>query len=161
MRRLGCAPMACALLTLTLWQPVSAQTRDVPHLVNRAMRLLLAPDGSGEQCLDGLASLLDAILKAAPAAGLDGSSTAKVAAAREQAAAHRLGDSLSLLGDAYRAVEGKAFVMPATVRSPGDAKDFIRTQLSSVAALLDQDRAGDAVRLMLGAALMIVTPVAR
>ncbi len=160
MRRLRRLPLACALV-MVAWSALAAQAPDVPGLVDRALTLLLTPESSDAKCTDGLVVLLDAIVKAAPAARIDGEWPAKVAAAREYVAAGHIGPSAMLLGDSYRAVEGRAFAMPAEVRSPGDARDVIRKQLSSVRDLLAEGRSREAVRRMLAAALIVVTPVQR
>jgi hypothetical protein len=161
MRRYRTPVAACILLMLTLPAALGRQALDVSGQVDRAVRLLLSPDSSGAQCTDGLVSLLDAIIGVAPASGLGGTWPAKIADARGLVAGGRFlaGDTVALLNDSYRAVHGKPFTMPSTVRSMPDAKDHIRRQLASVRSLLDQGRADEAVRRMLEAVLMIVTPL--
>jgi hypothetical protein len=159
MRRKAVILTVGIFLMLTVCLALGGQALDVPGHVDRAIRLLLSPDRADEQCRDGLVSLLDAIVQAAPAARLGGTWLAKVEAARQSVASGRLGDSVVLLGDSYRAVHGKPFKMPATIRSLTDATDYIRGQLSSVRTLLDQGRADEAVRRMLEAAVMVVTPI--
>ncbi len=161
MRRGRLPAATCVLVVLTLCPPLGGQAVDVPALVDRAIKLMLSPDSSDGQCREGLVLLLDAIVKAAPAARIQGAWPAKVADARKQVAAGHLFESTALLGDSYRAVSGKAFVMPAAVRSPDTAKDHIRKQLSTVGSLMAGGRADEAVRRMLEAALMVVTPVER
>jgi len=160
--RTSVAPAAiCILAMLTLPAALGGQALDVPGQVDRAVRLLLSPDTSDAQCTDGLVSLLDAIIGAAPVAKLGGTWPAKIAAARDLMAAGRFlaDDTVTLLNDSYRAVHGKPFAMPPTVRTMPDAKDRIRRQLASVRSLLDQGHADEAVRRMLEAVLMIVTPL--
>ena len=161
MRRYGAPAAVCILVMLTLSPASGGQALDVPGQVDRAVRLLLSPDSHDERCTDGLVSLLDAIIGAAPAARLGGTWPAKIAGARDLVAGGRFlaGDTVTLLNDSYRAVHGKPFKMPPTVRSMSDARGHIRRQLSSVRSLLDQGRADEAVRRMLEAVLMIVTPL--
>jgi hypothetical protein len=159
MRRRGLLSLVCVCAMLALAPAVGGQTPDVPDRVDRAITLLLSPDRSDAQCADGLLSLLDAIAEAAPAARIDGPWPAKVAAARARLAGGQMGEAVPLLNDSYRLVYGKAFAMPATVRSLADARDHIRKQLSSVRGLMGQGRADEAVRRMLDAAVMIVTPI--
>jgi len=159
MRRSAVVAAVGIFLILTICPALGGQALDVPGHVDRAIRLLLSPDRSDEQCTNGLVSLLDAIVQAAPAARLGGTWPAKVKAARDSVAGDRLGDSVVLLTDSYRAVHGKPFKMPASIRSLTDATDYIRGQLLSVRVLLDQGRADEAVRRMLEAAVMIVTPL--
>ncbi len=161
MRGVRVSAAACVLIVLTLCPSLGGQALDVPALVDRAMKLMLSPDSSDGQCREGLVLLLDAIVKAAPAARIQGAWPAKVAEARKLVATGHLSERTALLGDSYRAVSGNAFVMPAAVRSPNAAKDHIRTQLSTVGSLMAGGRADEAVRRMLEAALMVVTPVER
>ncbi len=161
MRKVRVPAATCVLIVLTFCLSLGGQALDVPALVDRATKLMISPDRSDGQCREGLVLLLDAIVKAAPAARIPGAWPAQVADARKQVAAGHLFESTALLSDAYRAVSGKAFVMPAAVRSPNAAKDHIRTQLSTVGGLVDEGRADEAVRRMLEAALMVVTPVER
>ena len=151
--------LICALMLLTFWPVLAGQTLDVPGYVDRAIRLFFSPDTTDAQCTDGLVSLLDAIVKAAPAARIEGAWPAKVGAARERAAGGKMADAAGLLDQCYRAVHGKAFAVPANVNSLNAARDHIRKQLSSVRDLMDQGRADEAVRRMLDAAMMIVTPI--
>lgn len=152
--------VAVGILPMLIGCPAfSGQALDVSGHVDRAIRLLLSPDRGDEECRNGLVSLLDAIVLAAPAGRPGGTWPAKVKAARDSVAGGRLGDSVVLLTDGYRAVHGKPFKMPATIRSLADATGYIGEQLSSIRPLLDQGRADEAVRRMLEAAVMIVTPV--
>ncbi len=161
MRRIGTPAAICVLMLLALPGVPSGQARDVPGHIDRAVRLLLSPDSSEAQCRDGLVSLLDAIIGAAPTARLSGTWAAKIAAARDLVAAGRFlaDDTLALLNDSYRAVHGKPFKVPASVRSMPEARDYIRGQLATARSLLDQRRADEAIRRMLEAVLMIVTPM--
>jgi hypothetical protein len=159
MRRSVVAQVACVLVMLTLWPAFAQQTLDVPGRVDRAVRLLLSPDGTDASCIEGLVSLLDAIVAAAPAAGIGGTWPAKVITARERVAAGQMDQTAALLNDSYRAVHGRSFTIPAAVRSLPEAQTYIRNQLSSVRSLLDHGRAGEAVRRMLEAAVMVVTPL--
>jgi hypothetical protein len=161
MRRHTVPSAVCVLVTLAFCPVLGGQVLDVPGHVDRAMQLLLSPDSSDAQCRDGLVSLLEAIIGAAPAARLGGTWPTAIAAARDKAAADQLGETVSLLNDSYRAVHGRPFKMPATVRSVPDARDYIRRQLSSVRSLLDEGRGDEAMRRMLEAAVMIVTPFER
>jgi hypothetical protein len=161
MRRDSALPVVGVLAMLTLLPALGDQSPDVPRHVDRAVRLLLAPDSSDEQCKDGLVSLLDAIIGAAPAARVGGEWPTTIAAARSRAARGELGETAALLNDSYRALHGTPFKMPVSVRSIQDARDYIRGQLSSVRGLLDQGRPDEAVRRMLEAAVMIVTPTVR
>ncbi len=68
MRRHGVTPAVCVLVMLTLRPAPAGQTLDVPGLVDRTIRLLFTPESSDAQCMEGLVSLLDAIVGAAPAA---------------------------------------------------------------------------------------------
>ncbi len=159
MRRCGVLSLACVVFVLMFRPAVDGQTPDVPTLVDRAIQLLLEPASSDAQCTDGLVSLLDAIVKAAPATRFDGRWLEKIIAARDLVAGGRLGEAATLLNDGYLAVNGGAFAMPAGVRSPGDARDCIREKLSSARSLLAEGRADEAVRRMLEAAVMVVTPI--
>ena len=159
MRRYAQLPAVCVLVTMTVSPALGRQALDVPGHVHRAVQLLLSPESSGEQCRDGLVSLLDAIIEAARGARIAGAWPAKIAAARDSAARGRLGDAAALLNDGYLAVYGTPFKMPATIRSVSDARDHIRGQLSSVRGLLGQGRTDEAIRRMLEAAVMIVTPL--
>jgi hypothetical protein len=160
MRRYA-VPAVCILVMLTFSPALGSQALDVPGQVDRAVRLLLSADGSDERCTEGLVSLLDAIIGTAPAARLGGTWPAKIAAARDLVARGRFlaDNTVALLNESYRTVHGKPFKMPPTVRSLPDARDHIRGQLSSVRSLLDQGRADEAIRRMLEAVLMIVTPL--
>ncbi len=159
MRKREALSLASVLLILMFRPAFGGQGRDVPALVDRAIQLLLEPASGDAKCTDGLVLLLDAIVKAAPATRFDGPWLEKIAAARDLVAGGRLGEAAALLNDGYLAVNGRACAMPATVRSPGDARDCIRELLSSVRSLVDQDRVGEAVRRMLDAAMMVVTPI--
>ena len=159
MRRSAVLAAVGILLILTICPALGGQALDVPEHVDRTIRLLLSPDRSDEESRNGLVSLRDAIVEAAPASRLGGTWPAKVKAARDSDAGDRLGDSVVLLTDSYRAVHGKPFKMPATIRSPADATGYIHVLLSSIRPLLDQGRADEAVRRMLEAAVMIVTPL--
>ncbi len=159
MRKREVLSLACVLVILMLRPGFAGQGPDVPSLVDQASQLLLGPAISDAQCTDGLVSLLDAIVKAAPATRLNGPGMEKVAAARERVTAGRLREAAALLNDGYLAVNGRSFAMPADVRSPADARDHIRQLLSSVRSLLDHGRADEAVRWMLDAAVMVVTPI--
>ncbi len=159
MRKRGALSLASVLLLLMFRPAFGSQSPDVPTLVDRAIQMLLEPASSDAKCADGLVSLLGAIVKAAPATRFDGPGLEKVAAARDLVAGGRLGEAAALLNDGYLAVNGRAFAMPANVRSPGDARDCIREKLSAARNLLDQGRAGEAVRRMLDAAMMVVTPI--
>jgi len=161
MRRYGAPTAVCILLMLTVSPALGGQAPDVPGQVDRAVRLLLSPGTNDEECKDGLVSLLDAIIGAAPTSRLAGTWPAKVAAARDLAASGRFlaDDTVALLNDSYRAVHGKPFLVPPTVRSMPEARAYIRGQLSSVRSLLGQGRADEAVRRMLEAVVMIVTPL--
>ena len=150
-----------ALIMAAFWPALAGQTLDVPGHVDRTIRLFFSPDTTGAQCTDGLVSLLDAIVEAAPAARIDGAWPATVSAARERVAAGKMAEATALLGESYRAVHSKAFAMPATLRSLDAARDHIHKQLSSVRDLMKEGRADEAVRVMLDAAMMIVTPIER
>ncbi len=151
----------CIFVMLTLSAAPGGQPLDVPGQVDRAVRLLLSPDSSDAQCIDGVVLLLDAIVATAPATRLAGPWQAKLSSARELVARGRTlsNDAVALLNDSYRAVNGKPFMMPAAVRSVSDARDHIRGRLSSVRGLLDKGRADEAIQRMLEAVLMVVTPV--
>ena len=151
--------LVCALMLLAFWPGVAGQTLDVAGHVDRSIRIFFSPDATDAQCTDALLSLLDAIVKAAPAARIDGAWAAKVSAARKRMAAGKIAETAVLLDEGYRAVNGKRFAMPAAVQSMEAARDHIRKQLASVRGLMDQGRADEAVRRMLEAAMMIVTPI--
>ncbi len=151
----------CVPVMLTVWPVHTGQVLDVPGHVDKASQLLLSPDTSARQCTDGLVSLLDAIAGAARSARITGTWPAKIVTARELVASGRslTDDTVSLLHDSYRAVHGKSFKVPANVRSLADAREHLRGQLSSVRGLLDQGEVNEAIRRMLEAAVMIVTPL--
>ena len=161
MRKHRARTAVCIFVTLALSPALGGQSPKVPDQVDRAVRLLLSPGTNDAECKDGLVSLLDAIIGAAPTSRLTGTWPAKIAAARELAASGRFlaDDTVALLNDSYRAVHGKPFLVPPTVRSMPEARAYIRGQLSSVRSLLDQGRADEAVRRMLEAVVMIVTPI--
>ncbi|MGE5361653.1 MAG: hypothetical protein ACM3NQ_21770 [Bacteroidales bacterium] len=161
MRRHRPCSAVSVLVMLAFLPALGGQALDVRGHIDRAIRLLLSPDSRDEQCKDGLVSLLDAITGAASYARIEGTWPATVAAARDQASRDELGGAVGLLNDSYRAVYGAPFQKPATVRSVQDAKDHIRGLLSSARSVLNQGRADEAVRLMLEAAVMIVTPLER
>ncbi len=160
MRILRALAAICVPLILTMCPVLGGQTPDVAGQVDRAARLLLSPGVTDQQCRDGLVSLLDAIIAVGPDTRVDGAWKSEVAAARDLAAGGRfLGDdTVRFLNDSYRAVHGKAFKMPPAVRSMPEAREYIRERLSSVRSLLDSGQPDEAVRRMLEAAVMIVTP---
>lgn len=158
------SPMACVLVLATL-VPMTAlaagRQANAADRLDVAIEALSSPNVSDRECQAGMVALLDAIVAAAPAARTRGGWPEKVVAARTLAAGgHMVGAEVAtLLNDSYRAVHGKAFALPEAARSPDTVRGYLRSRLSSVRSVLAERRFDEAVRRMLEAAVLIVTPV--
>jgi len=147
------------LLALSLRAGADVRTA-VAH-VDRALQLAFAAGATDEQVKAGFLSLLDAIVASAPEARIPGEWPSKAAAARRLVAAGSVPDdrAVAMLHECYRNLHGgRAFRMPAAIRSISDATGYARRQLEAARDLLLRGQREEAIRRLLDTALMIVTP---
>lgn len=163
MRTITLLPAAVIVAALLGGGPESIPLRPQPKAnVERATRLLFDAPPSDADAKAGLLALFDAVGQAAPDARIAGDWPAKVARARAlfEKCPGVDEDAVVLLRDCHRQVAGGAgYRIPASVARMEDVLALGRHQLEEAAKALDACRSGDAVRLLLETALLVVTPV--
>ena len=160
-RRIILTAAAELAVLFTLASCVRAEAVGVVARAERAAQLLFAPKPADAQIKEGLLTLLDAIVEAAPGAGIAGDWPSKIADARRILEDSPGYDKVAaLLDECHREINGGApFRMPETIHSIGNAVDQGRRNLESIRSLMQQGKAGDAVRRMLETLLIIMTPI--
>lgn len=130
--------------------------------LEQATKLLLDDRSTDVDRQAGLLALLDAVAEAAPASGVPGEWPRQVARARTLLAggAPPDGEPGALLREAYRAVNGgAAFRFPGSARTLDEVLGLVRARLQEASEDLRGARSDAAVRRMLEAVLLVVTPV--
>ncbi len=153
----------CVVMLTLPARPAIVLDSATDHL-DRAVRLLLAPAPSSQDCRAGFLSLLDALIAAAPDAPSAATCQPKLAKARQLASRGSILDdgAVELLRECYRDAHGGAsFRKPDSIRSVADAAGYCRAQLQSARELLTKGRGDEAFGRMIEAAVFIVTPLER
>jgi hypothetical protein len=155
-----CVAAGIAVLT---WLPVHEEDRPRASVeaIDRATRLLLAPNPSETDLGAGFTALLDAAVEAATAGNLPAEVRAKLASARARFAQSTPVDEQGVLalGACHRLLNsGRPFEFPGDVRTIDAARERIRQRLGAARTSLVEGKAEACVRALVEAAMMIVTP---
>ena len=163
MRPFFLVPVAAFALALALSEPGGPAGAPQPKgaKLERAAQALVDEGRSAEDVRAALLDLFDEAIAAAPAAGLGGEWPAKASRARELFATRSPADpeARSLLEESWREATGKAWAMPSSVARIEDATALVKRDVGEAAKALREGRAADGVRLLLEAALVVVTPM--
>jgi len=159
-RLLACVAMGCLAL---LWSGATAamDAAAVDSRIKMAADNLQKPDqdGGGEKAFR---LLVEAVAMAAPETGFPADFGKKVEEARKIFESDNAMNAkgISLLRDAYAlASSGKDFRVPEGIAGLDQVTAHILERAEKARASLKQKKTGECARLLLEAALMIVTPV--
>jgi hypothetical protein len=137
---------------------------DVDTKIKQAASYLEKPGGPAEDRKIMVTLLLEAILQAAPDTGFPPEFVENMKKAKE------ISDSTSVLNpdgivylhNAFRLINsGNDFEMPGSIKEIQDAVNYIRMELASARKNLKAGKMDACVKILLEAALMIVTPMYR
>jgi hypothetical protein len=153
----GRIPVAAALAALLIL-PASteAQAASAIAAVDRAERIF-SGTASPAEVQAGLQSLLAAISETAAGLDLPAEFVNQIAEARRIEGVDP--KATRLLNDCYKLLNhGTSYRAPASVRDMPGAMEYLRSRIAAGRTLLVKGEASEAVRALLDAAVLIVTP---
>jgi hypothetical protein len=142
----------------------STEKADVGAKIKQIASYLEKPGGPGSDGKIMFTLLLEAILLVAPDTGFPPEFVENMEKAKEISDSKSLfdPDGVVYLHKAYRlANSGNDFQVPDSIKEIQDAVNYIRMELATAEKNLRVGKADDGVRKLLGAAVMIVTPMQR
>ena len=154
---LFCFVFICGLAEATEKADVGAKIKQIASYLEK-------PGGPGSDGKIMFTLLLEAILQVAPETGFPPEFVENMEKAKEISDTKSLfdPDGVVYLHKAYRlANSGNDFQIPSSIKEIQDAVNYIRMELATAEKNLRVGKADDCARKLLGAAVMIVTPMHR
>jgi hypothetical protein len=156
------APVLIFVFTFGFAQ--STQKSDVAAKIKQVASYLEKPGGPGSDGKIMFTLLLEAILQAAPDTGFPPEFVENIEKTKEISDTTSIlnPDGVVYLHKAFRLVNSNQdFQMPGSIHEIQDAVNYVRMELATAEKNLRVGKADDCVRKLLGAAVMIVTPMQR
>ena len=135
---------------------------DVDAKIKKIASYLDKPGGPGEDGKLMVTLLLEAILEAAPETGYPPEFVGNMKKAKEISDSTSVLDSEGIehLHKAFRLINsGSDFEFPSSIKEIQDAVNYIRVELATAREKLKSGQTDACVKILLEAALMIVTPI--